>query len=88
MKTPTPGPWWLSFSHINFTYKIESGHVDNPVTIASGDLDGPESEANVRLMAASPLLLEALEASLRELPLEAAKTRLLIESAIAYAKGR
>lgn len=59
MSKHTPGPWWLDDDGF-----IASGNGDTYETIADphcSDLDIDEREANARLIAAAPELLEALE---------------------------
>lgn len=61
----TPGPW---HARPRPPQNINSEHNGDPFTIASGEMfvaaikTHPESEANARLIAAAPELLEALEA--------------------------
>lgn len=68
MKTETkhtPGPWRVAkHDALRFTFHIDAGpagYERNRVAIVSGDSARDCAEANARLIAAAPELLEALE---------------------------
>ena len=56
----TPGPW-RSGHYGEYGFRIDTGPDTNYVAHVSPRLDDPETEANARLIAAAPDLLEALE---------------------------
>lgn len=58
MSKHTPGPWFSQYDDNGF-YKIGSEAVGLNIAFTFGESDA--DEANVRLMAAAPNLLEALE---------------------------
>jgi hypothetical protein len=86
----TPGPWRIG----RFAWTVEAGREDYPALIANvhGQMQGKagsgdtQLDANARLIAAAPELLEALEAISRE---SQATTRIrsMAENAIAKARG-
>lgn len=63
MTGPTPGPWRsLPFDWQQGQFVIEAGEARGGVAVTIGGLGEEEEEANARLLAAAPDLLEALEA--------------------------
>ena len=73
----TPGPWTIRYRTNVFGIRRDVGHVGSVAVCGGHDSNqvdcGPESEANARLIAAAPDLLEALrdmwewQASVQEL---------------------
>ena len=54
----TSGPWNYAKSELNLNYSI---YANGPLAYSAGEADYPESaEANARLIAAAPDMLEAL----------------------------
>lgn len=90
MNKHTPAPWdWVQFFAPTgeTTYRIRGKGL---LEIARAQGFGPEAEANVRLMAAAPELLEALEWCLEALAAESidgGTAGELARAAIAKAKG-
>lgn len=63
----TPGPWTLKFESDGFTVTAETGYGNERIALVSedtGDFNEREAdmgEANARLIAAAPALLDVLE---------------------------
>jgi hypothetical protein len=88
----TPGPWHAMDPKgaLNFNFVIVSEHREDAVVACTGG-DMPEEEANARLIAAAPELLEAARLSLAWLTAAGYQDVLptgALEAAIAKAEGR
>lgn len=55
----TPGPWVVEDSR-RFNYQMDLTAGPSPLGVIFGRMDGAENEANARLIAAAPELLELL----------------------------
>lgn len=69
MAQHTEGPWVANSSHDGLGWRVESDAVGYPNDgwCVCSELIGPDADANARLIAAAPELLEALEGLLRGL---------------------
>jgi hypothetical protein len=66
MSGHTPGPWryeYTNSAHESYV-AVSSNLLANGATVVIGQCAGPDREANARLIAAAPLLLEALQRAL------------------------
>lgn len=63
MSKHTPGPWAATYKHLgDAPFVVESGQPGEPNGgCYMAECYGPDAEANARLIAAAPELLEALE---------------------------
>lgn len=65
----TPGPWWVEEGHAEvFGPHIMAAGIQGPDALAAvDDITSQDAEADARLIAAAPELLEALETTARRL---------------------
>ena len=71
MSKHTPGPWWAKregFSTIYVEARIEGGLIQEVAACGPTEAGKEQQEANARLIAAAPELLEALQMCRVEMP--------------------
>jgi|688.fasta_scaffold1401594_2 hypothetical protein len=68
MSKYTPGPWWVGEKKSGYVAQIQ---IQPAIAISWGAIDEEEADANARLIAAAPDLLEALELLIDDLALRA-----------------
>ena len=83
----TPGPWYQNAASIRSLFGRQEDK-QLVATVSGLDCESDEFEANARLIAAAPTMLEALKAGLKYIPLNEEPERPMIEAAIAKAEGR
>lgn len=93
-KTHTPGPWRWNHFPDNESY-LEDSHSASVIEGSIVTADNEEREANARLIAAAPDLLEAaryvIEDAVSDMPATARVTKISLDAlraAIAKAEGR
>lgn len=87
MSTHTPGPWMIGTSHDGF--RTVSDGTKTICSVGAADVF-PAIEADARLIAAAPDLLQALKIAVRYMPTDNSEgtERYQVEQIIAQAEGR